>query len=53
MEVVLCSGDECCPSVNIEEEAIEIGEGSDTVELSADQWNVLVDKVESEELSKI
>lgn len=53
MEVSLCSGKGCCPTVKVTENGASIGEGNEKVELSKDHWNVLVEKIQSGELSAI
>lgn len=53
MEVTLCTGDDCCPSVKVTENGAEIGEGQEKVSLSKENWNVLVDKIEKGELTAI
>lgn len=51
-EVFLCSEHGCCPSVEILDESVVIGEET-FVELNRDQWNDLVAKIESGVLGKI
>lgn len=53
MEVTLCSGKGCCPSVKVTDNGAEIGEGKEKVKLTKENWNVLVDKIEKGELTTI
>ncbi len=53
--VVLCQPDSpCgCPAVEVTQNGATIGEGDSLVKLTPEQWNLLVDKVKSGELTSI
>lgn len=42
-----CSG---CPTVEIGEEYVRIGEGENMCTLKKEEWNVLVEKIKSDDL---
>lgn len=50
--VELCCGGQC-PVVVLEEERVVIGEKDNTCTLRKEEWNALVDKILSGELSKL
>lgn len=50
--VVLCSACESCPTIELFQDQVRIGEGQKVV-LSKGQWNDLVEKIERGELGKI
>ncbi len=53
MKVYLCGKNGCCPSVEVLNDQILIGEDDNTCILSREQWNDLVDKVKTGTLQKI
>jgi hypothetical protein len=50
--VSLCPACSACPAVEIDEREVRIGEGDNTVHLTAGQWNVLVRAIKSGELGE-
>jgi hypothetical protein len=52
-KVFLCSEGSCCPYVEFSEKEVRIGEGKNLCLLTKEQWNILVDKIRSGELTKI
>jgi len=52
MKLYLCGEQGCCPSVEINDDSVVIGEET-FVELNKDQWNDLVMKIESGVLGRI
>lgn len=53
MRVVLCCGKSGCPAVEFKTDGVEIGETGNCAKLTADEWNLLVDKVKSGKLGKV
>jgi formylmethanofuran dehydrogenase subunit B len=53
IKVILCPACGGCPAVEITEEAVTIGEAENTVKLTHAEWNDLVARVRSGELSEI
>lgn len=53
MQVVLCCGGEGCAKVVLAADGVEIGEAGNLAKLTADEWNLLVDRIKSGELKKI
>ncbi len=51
--VSLCQPGTCCPVVEISESGVTIGEADNLVKLTPEQWNLLVDKVKSGELTAV
>ncbi len=50
--VSLCgAGGQCCPTVEVSQTEVTIGEGDDKVKLTPEQWDLLVEKVKSGELT--
>lgn len=49
----LCPACDACPEVVITSNAVTIGEASNTVQLSHDQWNVLIEAVRRGDLGPI
>lgn len=52
MELNLC-GKGHCPKVTAMKDGVSIGEGGNLVNLKAEEWNALVDGVETGKLHKI
>jgi hypothetical protein len=48
--VKLCREGSCCPEVKVMENTVEIGEGDNTCVLTADQWEILKEKIASKEV---
>ncbi len=48
--VKLCREGSCCPDVKIMDKQVEIGEADNTCVLTADQWQILKEKILSKEL---
>ncbi|MBI2329636.1 MAG: hypothetical protein HYU85_08430 [Chloroflexi bacterium] len=52
--VLLCGAGQCgCPAVEITQNGVTIGEGDKVVKLTSEQWNLLVDKIRSGELTSL
>jgi hypothetical protein len=51
--ISLCPSCTACPEVVIEGDTIRIGEDENTVVLKKDEWNVLVDAVQSGQLGRV
>ena len=51
--VSLCPNCIHCPEVVIEGEEISIGEAENTVRLQKEEWNVLVDLIQSGQLTRL
>jgi hypothetical protein len=51
--VSLCPSCTACPEVVIDGNAIRIGEDANTVVLQKAEWNVLVDLIQSGQLTKV
>jgi len=49
---LLCSSG-CCPMVVVDNDKVQIGEEGNICTLRKDEWNALVDKVLTGELSKL
>ena len=49
----LCPGCTSCPEVEIAADAVRIGESGNLAVLKAAEWNVLVDLIQSGQLTKI
>lgn len=48
--VSLCREGSCCPAVRVTDTHVEIGEGDNTCILTLEQWEILREKVLSQEL---
>jgi len=53
MRVVQLCNSGCCPEVRIDNNAVAIGEEGNLCVLKKEEWNSLVDKILSGELTKI
>ena len=54
MEAIsLCPSCDHCPEVVIEGDRVRIGEDSNTTVLERDEWNVLVDLIQSGRLGRL
>jgi hypothetical protein len=51
--VTLCANCEACPSVEISDEGVSIGEDQNTVRLSHAEWNDLVTRIRKGELKEV
>ncbi|WP_309492486.1 hypothetical protein [Candidatus Hecatella orcuttiae] len=51
--VTLCGEGSCCPTVEVDEKEVRIGEEGNLCKLTPEQWNTLVDKISSGELGRI
>jgi hypothetical protein len=51
--ISLCPGCDACPSVEIDEHEIRIGEAENLVRLTPAEWNVLVRAIREGELTEI
>jgi hypothetical protein len=49
----LCPSCVACPEVVVEGDEIRIGEDANTAVLKTDEWNVLVDLIQSGQLGRI
>ena len=50
---VLCPACGACPTIDVYEHEVRIGEPGEQVRLTKDQWNALVEKVRKGELSTV
>jgi len=53
LRVTLCPDCACCPEVVITDECVCIGEDENTVKLSHQEWNELVDAIQRGDLKAI
>jgi sarcosine oxidase delta subunit len=53
IKVTLCPNCGECPSVEIGDEGVSIGEGPNTARLSHAEWNDLVTRIRSGELKEV
>ena len=53
IKINLCPACSGCPSVEITDSGVSIGEDENTVKLTHDEWNDLVVRVRSGELSEV
>jgi len=53
MKVVLCCGKSGCASVEFKDSGVEIASDNGVPKLTADEWNLLVSKIKSGELSSL
>lgn len=51
--ISLCPSCSACPAVEIDDRDVRIGEGDNTVRLTAAEWNVLVRAIKSGELDEV
>ena len=51
--ISLCPGCIACPEVVIDGGTIRIGEDANTAVLTKDEWNVLVDLIQSGQLGRV
>jgi len=49
----LCPGCTACPEIVIDGDLVRVGEETNTAVLMKEEWNVLVDLIQSGQLSKI
>jgi hypothetical protein len=52
MKVYICDKS-CCPAVETVRDEVLIGEGTNMVKLKKNEWNTLVEKIQSGELHSI
>lgn len=52
-KVSLCQDCHCCPSVELSEAQVRIGEEGNLVRLTREQWNALVEKIKAGELKAL
>lgn len=50
MKISLCSPKDCCPSVEIKEDCVVIGEENNTCTLTMEEWNTLKNKIKNNEI---
>lgn len=50
MKVYLCGEKGCCPSVNVQEDYVTIGEEDNTCKLTINEWNELKNKIKNNEI---
>lgn len=50
MKVYLCGEKGCCPSVEVKDQWVTIGEGDNTCKLTTEEWNNLKTKIKSGDL---
>ena len=53
LAVSLCPHCDHCPEVIVEGDQVRIGEDDNTVVLKKDEWNVLVDLIQSGQLRRL
>jgi hypothetical protein len=51
--ISLCPGCTACPEVVVDGDTIRIGEDANTAVLKKDEWNVLVDLIQSGQLGRL
>jgi hypothetical protein len=51
--VSLCPACTACPEVVVEGDQVRIGEGANTAVLEKDEWNVLIDLIQSGQLRRL
>jgi hypothetical protein len=49
----LCPGCTSCPEIVIDGDQVRVGEDANTAVLRKEEWNILVDLIQSGQLSKI
>lgn len=52
-KVVLCGSCSSCPIVEFEADKVKIGEAENTVTLTKEEWNILVNKIQVAELKAL
>jgi len=50
---VLCPACGACPTIDVYQEEVRIGEPGEQVKLTKDQWNALVEKIRGGELTAL
>lgn len=50
---VLCPACGACPTIDVYQDEVRIGEPGEQVRLTKDQWNALVEKIQHGELSTV
>jgi hypothetical protein len=53
LKMSLCPACTACPEVEITGDEVRIGEAGNVAVLKKDEWNVLVDLIQSGQLSKV
>jgi hypothetical protein len=53
IKITLCDQCDACPSVEISDAGVTIGEDENTVKLSHAEWNDLVSRIKSGELCEV
>ena len=53
VKMSLCPACTACPEIEIARDAVRIGEAGNLVVLRKDEWNVLVDLIQSGQLTKV
>jgi len=51
--ISLCPACDACPSVEVEEHEVRIGEAGNLVKLTRAEWNVLVQAIRAGELTQV
>ena len=51
--ISLCPGCDACPSVEVDEHEVRIGEEGNLVKLTSAEWNVLVQAIKAGELKEV
>jgi hypothetical protein len=52
-KISLCPACTACPEVEVKGNAVRIGEAGNQVVLRADEWNVLVELIQTGQLTKV
>jgi hypothetical protein len=53
LAITLCPGCDHCPAIVIEGDEVRIGEEANTAVLKKAEWNVLVDLIQSGQLTRV
>lgn len=53
LQVSLCKGCDACPTVDLYESEVRIGETGNQVRLTQEEWNSLVEKIRQGELGSV
>lgn len=53
MKVTLCTECEHCPEVELTDQGVKIGEAGNLAVLTRKEWNLLVDLIQTGELTKV
>ena len=53
LKVSLCPACTACPEVEIDRDEVRIGEAGNLVTLKREEWNVLVELIQSGQLKKV